>query len=581
MRKGFIFLVTVLLIGTSFTAFASNTPQKEFNSSEKEFLIRNFISKLPKLPSQIPVLIPLILLSIMTGIALYILIKIYMAVHQIDYILQGTIVTMENETGIIPSGNILIKNGLIDAIWETSESCPSDINMADYPVIDTKGIIFPGLIDCHNHLNYNTIPIWNVTTLYTNRYQWQSEPNSYTDLEYPRLVLTEKSYANLLVETVKYAEIKALIGGTTSIQGAPYICPGYTFLLARNIEHFNFGQNKILIEVPSVDTWNANQILRKYRFGNLDALLGHIAEGTDELSHSEFDTIKSKGLLIEPLVGIHSLAFYRSNFAEMAAIGAKMIWSPTSNLLLYGTTADVQAAWEEGVCIGLSPDWSPSGTKNVLGELKIADQWNENKLGGFFTEYNLVEMVTTNAAKICGWEDKVGKIKEGYHADLLVIDDWNESLTPYRSLINAIDFDVKLVTVDGDPLYGLIDYFEVLKPNDYELLEFTGWSRALDITKNIVPQGNQLFSSINTTLSEVMRFDPEILYNYFDVGDMSLEEFIAWLNTEFPYGLHSIPLDPIYTYGDSSFFEAISSSENLNHNFSCDLSGYYNREPGE
>ncbi|MHA1730982.1 MAG: hypothetical protein ACTSU5_03520 [Promethearchaeota archaeon] len=72
-----------------------------------------------------------------------------------------------------------------------------------------------------------------------------------------------------------------------------------------------------------------------------------------------------------------------------------MVWSPTSNLLLYGSTADVRAADEEGVTIALAPDWSPSGAKNVLGELKVADQWNRNKLGGYFSDYRMVEMVTS------------------------------------------------------------------------------------------------------------------------------------------------------------------------------------------
>ena len=35
------------------------------------------------------------------------------------------------------------------------------------------------------------------------------------------------------------------------------------------------------------------------------------------------------------------------------------------------------------VCLG--SDWSPSGSKNVLGELKVADVWNRTHLGGEFS----------------------------------------------------------------------------------------------------------------------------------------------------------------------------------------------------
>ena len=49
-----------------------------------------------------------------------------------------------------------------------------------------------------------------------------------------------------------------------------------------------------------------------------------------------------------------------------------MVWSPMSNLLLYGGTADIAAALAAGVRIGIGSDWSPSGSKNLLGELKVA-----------------------------------------------------------------------------------------------------------------------------------------------------------------------------------------------------------------
>lgn len=497
--------------------------------------------------------------------------------NNFEYILEGTIVTMEDINNIITSGYILIRNGIIEDIWEEGESPPEGIE--NITLIKTNGYIFPGLIDGHNHLFYNNIPIWNLSTQYSNRYEWQASADYKPDISYPKAILTESGYANLKIEVVKYAEIKALIGGVTSIQGAPSDWSAYTELLVRNIEHTNFGEDKVITQVSSVENWNEDYILSLYNTGELDALFGHIGEGTDSLSHSEFGTLKSKGLLIEPLVAIHSVAFEREDFSEIADVGAKMIWSPTSNLLLYGDTADVKAAWEEGVCVGLAPDWSPSGPKNTLGSLKVADQWNINKLDGFFSDFNLIEMVTTNPAKMCGWESKVGKIKEGYYADLLVIDKYNDEFDPYRSLINAIDFDVKLVIVDGDPLYGILEYMELLKHDDFEIINFDGWPRAIDITKDSVYLGDQLYSDIRDTLEEVMTFSPEILHNYFN-KHMSLERFTEWLEDNFP-GLHSIPLDPIETYGDEAFFNAIQNSENFNSNFSCDISQYYERRPEE
>jgi cytosine/adenosine deaminase-related metal-dependent hydrolase len=40
-----------------------------------------------------------------------------------------------------------------------------------------------------------------------------------------------------------------------------------------------------------------------------------------------------------------------------------IVWSPLSNLLLYGKTTDVAAARTAGLTIALGSGWSPSGSK--------------------------------------------------------------------------------------------------------------------------------------------------------------------------------------------------------------------------
>ena len=72
----------------------------------------------------------------------------------------------------------------------------------------------------------------------------------------------------------------------------------------------------------------------------------------------------------------------------MASVNSELVWSPLSNLLLYGDTTDVVAADQAGVEISISPDWGPSGSKNNLHELKVADMWNSNNLGNHFIIMN-------------------------------------------------------------------------------------------------------------------------------------------------------------------------------------------------
>jgi hypothetical protein len=128
-----------------------------------------------------------------------------------------------------------------------------------------------------------------------------------------------------------------------------------------------------------------------------------------------------------------------------------MVWSPLSNLLLYGRTADVAAARRAGVLMGLGSDWSISGSKGLLGELKAA-RLASTAAGGVFTDLELVAMATRDAARILRWDAALGSLQPGMRADLLVVKSTGDD--PYGSLVDAQDDDIRLVVVDGVPRYG-------------------------------------------------------------------------------------------------------------------------------
>ena len=72
-----------------------------------------------------------------------------------------------------------------------------------------------------------------------------------------------------------------------------------------------------------------------------------------------------------------------------------VVWSPFSNLWLYDQTTDVMAARTHGVSVCIGSDWGPSGSKNLLGELKVAHTWVRHA-GLDLTPFDLAEMVTSN-----------------------------------------------------------------------------------------------------------------------------------------------------------------------------------------
>ena len=90
-----------------------------------------------------------------------------------------------------------------------------------------------------------------------------------------------------------------------------------------------------------------------------------------------------------------------------------------SNLLLYGATSRVKSARDNGVRIGLGSDWAVSGSKNLLGELKVARLASDEMDTGF-TDRDLVAMATRDAASILGWQNVLGSLRPGARADLIV-----------------------------------------------------------------------------------------------------------------------------------------------------------------
>jgi hypothetical protein len=287
-----------------------------------------------------------------------------------------------------------------------------------------------------------------------------------------------------------WGELRALVGGTTSIMAThPFPC---IHGLVRNLDLNSgfYGTNELnrehifnVLDLPPADPPGGRAAFvgaARFFIANpfYEALAIHLAEGTDAAAEEEFTFIQAQQLLNPKGVLIHGIPLDADDFQAMAATGTALVWSPRSNRELYGTTANVAAALDAGVEVALAPDWAITGSSNMLDELKVAAQWNRDHLGGRLTDRQLVEMVTSTAARIVGVEDEVGAIRVGLRADLLVLKgDHNDA---YRAVVDATPADVRLVLIDGVPLYGDRDVMERLWAHaDLETLPGPGERKTL------------------------------------------------------------------------------------------------------
>ncbi len=393
-------------------------------------------------------------------------------------IIKGKVVTMNDAGDVLPNAQVWLANGKIMAIAKAGDSLPEAAK--DAVVIETKGVIYPGMIDLHNHPDYGIYPLMPIKKKYADRYEWRWYDDIYNKrITYPQELMTRAYYFDLGLEIGRYGEYKALAGGTTTTQGGGALNRGLApgrygkfqelpggspslfgtsvsmvhareECLVRNIE---FSKVEARVATSRVDIGNSAKSWTDMQAEKAKGpLVVHLAEGTSSRMAGEFNSIKDSGLLGPELIAIHGVGLTEAQLIEMAKVGAKLVWSPLSNFMLYGKTANVAAAKRAGLSISLAPDWAPSGSKSSLGELKVADLVNKHALKGLFSDRELVEMVTRKPADAMDWGKRLGQISEGYLADVIVVDDKNAD--PYRNLIVAIEENIQMVVVRGEPLYG-------------------------------------------------------------------------------------------------------------------------------
>jgi hypothetical protein len=124
-------------------------------------------------------------------------------------------------------------------------------------------------------------------------------------------------------------------------------------------------------------------------------------------------------------------------------------------------------------------------------------------------DQQLVDMVTRNPAATVRWQDEVGSIEPGKTADIFVITQPSLHLrndlppSPYRSLIDATERDVRLVIVGGDPLVGDMGLMQQLKPDQAEVIQSacSCYQKAITVTKPEIPKGDETLSDIQQALN--------------------------------------------------------------------------------
>lgn len=352
-------------------------------------------------------------------------------------------------------GFVVVAGGRIDSVTRTAPTA--------VPVHETDGVILPGLLDLHGHPEFNVFAAWEPPRFYANRYRWRASTPYHQLVRDPQNALLAAVPART---QLRYAEVRALVGGVTGIQGASGASSANREPLVRNVDLWAFGAHRAraMVDLPSASSRDAPRlraILAGIAAGEVTAFYLHLAEGVrgDERSAAELRRFLDFGAATAATNLIHASALSAEDLRTVAAAGCRLVWSPQSNLRLYGQTTLAGAALDAGMPVALGADWLPSGSTSLLAEMKVARR-ELARQGHPIAAADLVAMVTSVAARVAGLDEHLGSLTPGRAADLLVLERHHED--PYENVCLADPSWVELVCIGGDITYGRADWVQTL-----------------------------------------------------------------------------------------------------------------------
>ena len=473
-----------------------------------------------------------------------------LATYDHKYSIQGTIVDVIEGDSF--QGIMVIKGEKISEIYRDGDIIPASVPS---PMIKNV-VIYPGLVDVHNHLKYNFMSKWNPGKLYKNRYEWKKDKNYEKTIKkiYSKMYnspiecvdVPEDQKISCLAEKkcelILYGEIKAILGGTTSLQGSLSFDSNNSDIsfrglsnfkrgqksyrkekellaciegLARNVEKENIiGPNKIRVtSYPIEDLIEdliegnvSKKIVNELKAKVTDTFFIHLAEGVDKLSYQEFETLKKIGLNYPGVVAIHGTALGNNEFKEMFKKGMGLAWSPSSNMNLYGKTTQIPLALKNRLIVGLGSDWTLSGTKNLLRELQYANRVNYEQFGGVISKSNLIRMATINGAKLLKLDGVIGSLEEGKYADLFIVKN-KKRVDPIELIFQLKEEDLVAVVVGGRPVSGKIKTlkkFNIDDANLFKLEEKSCNNHYLVLRDQLIQKVFMMQDNLNKSFSKIL-----------------------------------------------------------------------------
>jgi len=283
-------------------------------------------------------------------------------------------------------------------------------------------LILPGLINAHDHLEFNLFPKLGGTN-YANAREWAA------DIYHPEDSPVREHLSIPMPVRLAWGGLRNLLSGVTTVaQHNPYSDEVFdSDFPVRVVRHFGWAHS-LDFSPRLADLYYATP-------KNLPFIL-HAAEGIDEKALNEISVLDRLEVLGPRTVLVHAVAIRRQEIDLLLKRQCSIVWCPGSNLAMFGRTLSREAL-ASGIPIALGTDSALS----FAGDL--ADEFSTAQAHGATLE-SLYQMVTSTAASVLRLRDGRGWIRQGGAADLVAVEDHGQ--TPAEALLNLRP---KLVMING------------------------------------------------------------------------------------------------------------------------------------
>jgi cytosine/adenosine deaminase-related metal-dependent hydrolase len=322
------------------------------------------------------------------------------------------------------------------------------VDAADGLRLDLRDhLVFPGLINAHDHLQLNAIPGLVHDAPFANSYDWIDA------FETHRRAADVAAAAAVAKETrIRHGGLKNLLAGATTVAhhdpwDESFDRPDFPVSV---VHRYGWSHSLQLgAQHGGAAPRYGPEVRASYAATAADVpWIIHLAEGTDAVASSELASLNAMGCLAPNTVIVHGTGLTTADVESVIARGAAVLWCPSSNVGMLGRTLDPRRL-SAARRLALGTDSRLSGSWDLLDELRVAAGHSD------LSPQELLRLVTSDSARILRLPDP--KLEPECVGDCLIL---HATHDPYETLLAARRADIRAVVRGGVPMIADPDFAE-------------------------------------------------------------------------------------------------------------------------